>query len=454
MKIAIVGAGKLGLRITDLLLGGDNSVTIIDKSEDVVNRSVRNLDVMSVVGNGKEISLLKDIGIESYDYLISVTDHDEKNIVITSLAKKLGVAKVMARVRGPEHLLQHDFIKKSFDIDYIINPDLSVAEEINKYLVEKYTLRDGLFYAGKMSMLEFIAGKIPGLPGKTTNEALKLLGNVSIAAVSKSGKMIIPAEDDEIIIDKEDYLYIVGEYSKIEPMSKKVFERGKYTDIQRVMIAGGGKTCYYLTRMLQSFGATVKIIEGDMKRCQYLSEHLNDVLILHGDATDINLLRDESFEEMDAFVSTTGFDEENLLLALMAKQAGIEDVIAKISRESFGDLIEKMGVDMALNPIDIEATHVHRYLQGSRIINSQVIQGQAELLYIALDDAMVIADKKIRSMNIPDGMKIVALQRGSDVLLPDEDTVLKEGDRVLIMSELTEAIDLEKLIRLKRGLLR
>jgi len=206
--------------------------------------------------------------------------------------------------------------------------------------------------------------------------------------------------------------------------------------------------------MLQSFGASVKIIEGDKKRCQYLSEHLNDVLILHGDATDINLLHDENLEEMDAFVSTTGFDEENLLLALMAKQAGIEDVIAKISRESFGDLIEQMGVDMALNPIDIEATHVHRYLQGSRIIKSQIIEGQAELLYIALDDDMVIADKKIRSMKIPDGMKIVVLQRGPEVILPDENTILLEGDRILIMCELTEAIDLEKLIRLKRGLLR
>jgi trk system potassium uptake protein TrkA len=245
----------------------------------------------------------------------------------------------------------------------------------------------------------------------------------------------------------------VGERDLIDGISKRVFESGKYTDIQRVMIAGGGKAGFYLARMLEDFGASVKIIDIDKKRCQYLSTHLDNVLILYGDATDINLLHDENFDEMDAFVSTTGLDEENLLLALMAKQAGIEDVIAKISRESFGDLIESMGVDMALNPVDITASYISRLLQGTKVISSQMLQGQAEMIQISVEDDMALTGRRISSMKMPEGLMIVAIQRRRNVILPDEDTTIEEGDRIVIISQLSEAFDLEKLLKTKKSIL-
>jgi trk system potassium uptake protein TrkA len=450
MKIAIVGAGKLGLKIAEMLIGGDHAVTIIDKDEDLIGRLGTSLDIMSVAGNGKEISLLKEIGVSSYDYLIATTDRDEKNIVIASTAKRLGVNKVIARLRDPEHMGQRRFIMDSFDIDYVTNPDLGIAEEINKYLVEKYTLSNGVFYAGRVSMLEFIAEKIPELVGLTTSAAEQVLKVARVAAISKNGKVIVPGAGG-VSIGAEDDLYVIGERDAIDSLSKKVYERGKYTDIQKVMIAGGGKAGLYLAGMLEEFGASVKIIDSDKARCQYLSTHLHNVLILHGDATDVNLLRDENFGEMDAFVSVTGFDEENLLLALMAKQAGIEDVIAKISRESFGNLIESMGVDMALNPVDISANHILRFLQGSKIISSQIIQGQAELIQIAIEDDMVLSDKPIARLKLPEGMIIAAIQRRGNVIIPDEGTRVEDGDRVIILSLLTDAFDLEKLLRTRQG---
>jgi trk system potassium uptake protein TrkA len=405
---------------------------------------------MSVTGNGKEVSLLKEIGIASYDYLIATTDRDEKNIVIASLAKKLGAGKVIARLRDPEHMRQRAFIMDSFAIDCVTNPDLGIAEEINKYLVEKYTLSNGVFYAGRVSMLEFVAGKIPEVVGLTTKEAERIFQGARIVAVSKNGKVIIPGSE-AVSVRSDDSLYVVGERERIDRLSKKVFERGRYTDIQKVMIAGGGKAGLYLASMLEEYGASVKIIDSDKARCQYLSTRLHNVLILHGDATDTDLLREENFEDMDAFVSVTGFDEENLLLALMAKQAGIEDVIAKISRESFGSLIESMGVDMALNPVDISANHILRFLQGSKIISSQIIQGQAELIQIAIEDDMVLSDKPLARLKLPAGMTVAAIQRGSKVIIPDENTKVEEGDRVIILSLLSDAFDLEKLLRIRQG---
>ena len=146
------------------------------------------------------------------------------------------------------------------------------------------------------------------------------------------------------------------------------------------MIIGGGKTGFYLAKMLSEFGAAVKVIEKSKDRCRYLSSHLNDVMVLHGDATDLTLLEEENLSQMDAVVTATGYDEENLLLALTAKQHGIEDVIAKVSRASYGEIISRMGIDVALNPLDIITSSIIRFVQGSKkILSSQLIQGQAEI---------------------------------------------------------------------------
>jgi len=453
MKIAIAGAGKLGLRITEILKGGDHTIMLIDKDEDLIRRLSNTLDVATVPGNAKEVALLEDIGIKGYDYFIATTDRDEKNIVIGSLAKHLGVPNVIVRIRDPEHDNQFDMLKKTFGIDYIVNPDRSVAEEINLYLVEKYSLRGGILNAGKVSLLEITVDKRPEFIGKGISQARETLrrADMSLAAISKNGKMVILHPGDDGLIEASDELYVVGDRDRIESASAKMIDKDRYTDIQHVMIAGGGKAGFYLARMLEDFGASVKIIEINKQRCQYLATHLENVLVLNGDATDSALLNDENFDEMDAFVSTTGFDEENLLLALMAKKAGIEDVIAKISRESFETLITNMGVDMVLNPIDISASHIVRMIKGASILSSHIIQGQAEFVHLAVDRDMSAQGKEIKSLKLPPGIAIIALQRGTEVILPDEDTKIMEGDRLVILSLLSESFDLEKLLKVKQG---
>ena len=453
MKIAIAGAGKLGLRITEILKGGGHSITLIDKDEELIKKLSASLDVATVAGNAKVASLLEDIGIRDFDYFITTTDRDEKNIVIGATAKRLGVPRVIARIRDPEHDDQHRLLKETFGIDYIVNPERSIAEEINKYLVEKYSLHGGMLRAGKVSMLEITIDKMPELIGEPVSAARQKLleADMSLAAISKNGKIFIQHEAEGFIIEKDDVLYVAGDHDKIKGVAGRIIDKERYTDIQRVMIAGGGNAGFYLARMLEEFGASVKIIEIDMRRCQYLAARLQNVLVLNGDATDVTLLNDENFSEMDAFVSATGFDEENLLLALMAKQAGIEDVIAKISRESFEPIITSMGVDMVLNPIDISASHIVRCIRDETILSSRIIQGQAEFVHIAVERGMSAQGKEIKSLKLPAGIAIVALQRGRKVILPDGNTRIMEGDRVVILSLLSESFDLEKLLKVKHG---
>ncbi|MDR0853007.1 MAG: Trk system potassium transporter TrkA [Clostridiales Family XIII bacterium] len=454
MKIAVVGAGKLGLRIIEILMGGDYSLTVIDKDEELITKLSNSLDVMTVSGNAKEVSLLEEMNIASYDYVIVTTDRDEKNIVIASICKKLGVPKVVARIRDPEHMHQQKFLMDTFKLDYLVNPDRSVAEEINKYLVEKYSFNNGILHAGRVSLIEFGARKMKSLVGLTIAEANEKLAekDMVLAALSKNGKLNIASNNRDLIIEEPNEIYVVGDRNKIDSLAVKLIDKDKYTDIQKVMIAGGGKSGLYLARMLETFGASVKIIEQDKKRCQYLATHLSNVLILNGDATDIDLLNNENFSEMDAFVSTTGFDEENLLLALRAKNAGIEDVIAKISRESFGALIKSMGVDVVLNPVDISASHILRFIKGTRILSSQIIQGQVEMVHLSVDPEMKIVGKPLGKLKMTEGIAIIAIQRGTAVIIPSAEDKVQEGDRIVILSQLSDSFDLEKLIRIKQGL--
>lgn len=452
MKIAVVGAGKLGLKVINALLSGDHSITVIDSDEDVISSLSSHMDVMAVCDNGKQISTLKDIHISSYDYLLTATDSDEQNIVIASFAKKLGCSRVIARVRDPEHMQQMDFIRDTMSIDYLVNPDFAITMEIYKYLVEKYTLSNGIFSVGKVSFLEFYSKKVPALIGKGTSDIPFIMPGMLLLAVSHNGKLTIP--DSNTVISEDDILYMIGEKNSVAALSKKVHEKGKYTDLQKVMIIGGGKTGLYLAKKLSEFGILVKIVERDRERCYYLTEFLDDVIVLNGDGTDQTLLEEENIDSMDAFVTATGYDEDNLLLALMAKHRDIEDVIAKVSRDIYLNMVSDMGVDMVLNPLDITTSNILRIIQGSRrILSSQLIQGQAELLEVLVDEDMFFANTRISELKLPKGVMIAAIHRGLDVIIPTGATEIKEDDRVTMLVLLSEMPTLEKMLKNKERFL-
>ena len=452
MKIAIVGAGKLGLKLISALVGGDHAITVFDTDETVLNKISQTYDVMTIAGNAKQISLLKDKNIGTFDFLIACTASDEQNIVIASFAKKLGCANVIARVTDPEHMNQIDFIKGTMNIDHIVNPDLAITMEIYKYLVEKYTLTNGIFSSGKVSMVQFHTRKYRKLVGMSMIDIPKELPGMLVVAISRNGKIIIP--HGKHFVEEGDTLYVVGERNHILALHSHVYEKGKYTDLQKVMIIGGGKTGFYLAAKLAEFGIAVKVVEKSKERCYYLSTHLDDVMILHGDATDTTLLEEENIEEMDAFVTATGFDEENLLLALTAKEKGVEDVISKVSRQSYKDLIEKMGVDMALNPLDIITSIILHYIQGSKkVISSMLIQGQAEIMEIVAKNDMKLANIPLKELKLPDGVLIAAIHRGQQVIIPNGDTKILKDDKVTIFCLLSDIGEMEKLFTHKKTFL-
>ena len=448
MNIAIIGGGKLGIKVCEALVGGDYSITIVDTNDALLDRLSQQFDVMTVNEDARDINVLKEIGINKFQYVLVATGRDETNLVIGGFAKKLGCHRVIVRVRDPEYMKHFEFIRTSMGIDYIVNPDFAITMEIYKYLSEKYTLNNGVFTSGRIALIEFKAKRKKELIGLKMPEVRRLMPDMLIAAISRNGKVIIPHGNDEI--REDDAVYVVGEKTEIMELNKKVHVKGKYTDLQKVMIIGGGKTGYYLAQRLADLGASVKLVEQSKERCQYLSTRIPNVMILHGDGTDMDMLEEENIDEMDAFVTATGYDEQNLLLALTAKQKGIEDVISKISRESYSGLIEEMGVDMVLNPLDITAAYIFSIIQGEkRVISSMLVQGQAEIIEVVATPGMKMVGDTLQNLNLPKGVLIASIYRQGEVIIPDGNARIKDGDRVIMFSLLSDIADLEKLMKIR-----
>jgi trk system potassium uptake protein TrkA len=288
MKVAILGAGKLGIRITEALLDGDYDITLVDTNEDKLNALSQQYDVMTVAGDAKTIELLRQINVASFDFLFSCTTSDDTNILAASFAKTLGCPKVAARVRDPEHMSQMDFICDHLDIDMLVNPDTLITSEIYRYLIEKYTLSNGIYTSARIGLIEFEASRFPQIVGLNLIGFRAVMPNMIIVAISRGGKMIIPHGND--VIRQGDLLYLMGNKQEVLSLAKTVHARLRSTDARKVMIIGGGKTGYYLARRLAEYGSQVKIVEKDKRRCHYLSEHLRNVMVLNGDGADISLL--------------------------------------------------------------------------------------------------------------------------------------------------------------------
>lgn len=445
MKVAIVGAGKLGTAIAEAMINGGNDITVVDNSEERIQIINQTLDIFTVAADAKQTETLRDMGIGNYDLLISTTDNDEQNIVICAFAKKLGCRMTVARVRAPEHLEQLDFIRDNMGIDYVINPDKACADEIFKYITQQYALSGGRLSKDGVGVLEFQAGNISGVAGNLLKDVKLPESGLLIAAISRQGKIIIPNGSTQILAD--DIVYAIGLQASVDALEKHVKQGREIKKVNRVMIAGGGNTGYFLASQLVEYGAAVKIIELDRERCDYLSAELNKVLVLNADATDTAVLREENLAGMDAFVALTGFDEENLLLSLIAKQCGVEKIIAKTSRKSYESLIEQLGDIMIINPLNISATDIlHKIRKDGVVLFSKVINGQAEFREIMAEKNMLLTSKTLLDLDIPDGVLLAAVERDGETFIPNGSTKIQEGDKVLILSLLSSSGALENLL--------
>lgn len=433
MKIIIVGVGKVGYTLAKTLSGEKNDVVVIDKSLEALEKAEDNLDVLCIKGNGVGANTLFESGINDADLLIAVTGSDEINMVCCLTAKRLGVKHTAARIRDPQYAKELLLLKEQIGIDLIINPEHAAADEIVHLINFSPAINIENFAGGRVKMAGIkITSDMPIIGQKLRDYFNKNQSPILIGAVSRDNKIIIPKGDFEI--RDGDIAYIIGKHSSIYNFCKST---GKYSQkYKNAMILGGGRITYYLTVLLTAMGMKVKIIEIDPKKCEELSEVLDDVLIINADGTDEEVLLSENISDMDCFIAVTGVDEENLLSSLMAKQNGVKKVIAKISRISYMNVVDNLSIDNIVNPKLITVNQILKFTRGNNIESLyKIIEGQAEIGEYIIKDSSCITGKPIKSLGLPEGTIIATIVRRNEIVVPKGNDVIKKGDRVIIITK-------------------
>ena len=445
MRIMIIGAGKLGMKVAASLVSPDNYITLIDINPKVIQKASNELDVLAIAADALEADIYDDLNIRQYDYVLALMDNDEKNLVVSCVVKKLGCKKVVARLRGPEYMNHQDLMKDTFNIDQVLNPDMLVSHEIFNYLINQHKDFNQFFTGPTIGMLEVRAETIKGMVGDRVLNASNYLENMLIVSISRKGKLIIPKS--HVTIEENDVLYLLGKKTDIAKISPFIDTKVEGTNIKKVMIMGGGKTGFYLGKLLSDAGISVKIIEKDRERCEYLAEKLSNVLVLHGDATDMSLLQEENLASMDAFVSATGYDEDNIILALTAQQYGVKEVLAKTSRGNYSLLMDKVGVN-TLNTLEITTSYILRLVQSRSFVSSSFfLQGQAEVLEVIAQPDMMITGKMLKELDFPKGVLVSLIYRNNTTIVPAGNTRIQPNDRLIFFSMLSDVPELERMLR-------
>ncbi len=433
MKIIIIGAGKVGYNLAESLSKSNHDVIIIDKNHVALSKAEENLEVLCIRGSGVSTNILMEAGIDTTDLLIAVTSSDEVNMVCCLTAKKLGVKQTIARIRDPEYAQELSLLKEELDLDLIINPEQAAAEEIANVLNFPIAINVENFAKGRVKMVEIKATKemgIIGEPLKGINN--KLISSILIGVVIRNEEVIVPNGD--FIIEENDSIYVIGKPSNLYnfcKLSDKCPQK-----IRNVMIAGGGRIAIYLAKILTEMDIKVKLIEFDREKCVQLSELLPEVLVIHGDGTDEELLKSENISDMDGFIAMTGMDEENLMSALLAKQNGVKKVIAKVSRVNYVNIIKSLGIDSVISPKLITTNHILKFVRGNNIESLyRIIEGQAEITEIIADSSSTILNTKIKKLGLPKDVIIATIVRKKEVVIPHGNDVIREGDRVIVISK-------------------
>ena len=446
MKIIIVGGGKVGETLVANLCSEGHDITVIDRSDKVVDQLCDRYDVMGFSGNGASYTVLEEADIEHADLVIAVTGHDELNLFVCLLARKAGNCQTIARVHNPEYNRAVNFIKEELGLALVINQEFAAAQETARVLRFPSAIEINAFAKGKVELLHFRIPQGSVLDGMNLYDMHEKLNcNVLVCTLERDSSMIIP--QGNTVLKAGDVISIVAALEEQEKFFARI---GLEThSVRNAMIIGGGDVALYLGRMLLNSGIQVKIVEKNLTRCEELAELLPKATIIHGDGSDKELLEEEGIRNTEGVVCMTGIDEENVVLSLFAKTCGVRKIITKVNRVAFEEVFESLNLDTMISPKNITAELIVQYVRamqnsfGSNIETlHRIMDDQAEALEFMIRDNFSKADIPLSGLSLKPGVLVAAIYRNGRFIVPRGADVIKRGDTVLIITTLKGVNDI------------
>lgn len=438
LNIIIVGCGKVGATLIEQLSKEGHDITIIDTNYNKIQEITNQYDIIGLTGNGASYSVQMEAGIKNADLIISVTGSDELNLLCCTIASQVGKCASIARVRTPDYSKEVNYLRNRLGLALIINPELEAAKEIAHILCLPTALEVNSFAHNQAELIKF---KIPQgnlLDGITIAGLGKNIEHkILICAVERGGDVYIPTGNFRLMA--EDIISFVAS----SRVAKSFLEAigFKTTKVKDSTIIGGGKVAYYLAEELLRRGISVKIIESSRQRCEELSVLLPKAIIINGDGTDEELLKEEGISYTESFVPLTGIDEENILLTLYAKKVSNAKVITKINRINFGNVIDSLDLGSVVYPRYITAEAIIAYVRAKK----ESMDRNIETLYHMFDSRVEAIEFRVaqtegitgialKDLSLKKNILISFINRKGSIIIPSGQDCILPGDTVMIVT--------------------
>ena len=441
LRIIIVGCGKVGRTLIEQLSKEGHDITVIDKNSEMIQQMINLYDVMGIEGNGASHSTQQEAGIQDADLIVAVTESDELNLLCCTIARQVGNCAAIARVRTPDYSEDINYLREKLGLAMIINPELEAAKEMARILYLPSSLEVNSFAHGEAELIKFQIKKGSPMSDLTIADfGNRYACNILIGAVERDGEVHIPS--GSFILKAGDTVSFVSPKKTVRNFFQNMGLNTK--QVKDTMIIGGGRAAFYLADQLIRAGISVKIIENDHKRCEELSVLLPKATIINGDGTDQELLIEEGIEEVESFVPLTGFDEENIMLTLFAKQVSDTKVITKINRNTFTSVISQLDLGSVIYPKYITSEAIIAYVRAKQAsINSNIetlyhmYDSRVEAIEFYVGEESSVTNIPIMDLQLKKNLLICFISRKGNVIIPSGQDCIKVGDTVMIITSHT-----------------
>jgi len=430
MKIIIAGAGEVGRHLAKMLSRERHNIVVLDTNDEVLANLEANYDLTTLVGSPVSIEKLKDAGAKSADLFIAVTPDESRNLTACILATKLGTKKTVARIDNPEYLQEtHKSFFEQLGIHSLIYPEMLAAEEIVNSLKRPWARQWHEFCGGKLILAGVKVRANAPIVDQPLVDLFKDENEYRIAAIKRQNRTLIPTGKDVVL--PGDLVYFISTPNSVE-MIRKITGKGG-TEVNNVMIMGASRIAVKAAHLL-SEDFNVKIIEMNRERAEKLRERINpEIAVIVGDGRDMDILESEGIEKIDAFVALTGSAETNILSCLAAKNYHIRRTIAEVENIDYITLADGLDIGMIINKKLIAASHIYQMMLEADVSNVKSLAfAEAEVAEFVVNKKARITKSIVKDLDLPENISLGGLVRKGKGMLIYGDTLILEGDHVVV----------------------
>ena len=447
MNIIICGAGRVGFTIAKILSEQGHSITIIDQSSEDIQKIDDLLDVKSIVGKGTYPSILEKANASEADMIIAVTRNDEINMLICQIAFSIfNVQKKIARIRSQDYLnpkFTRVYNKENLPIDVIISPEIEIAKSIQRKLEAPGALDNVPFADNKIRLLEILINDKCPIINIKLNDLTKKFPKLdaNIMGVVRDDKFIILKKTDKII--KGDKAYVVINASQMKETLIAFGHNEKISN--KILIIGGGNIGFNLAKNLEeSFdSARVKIIEKNKERAEFIASELNNTIVINGDALDEEVLTEANLEEVQTVLALTNDDEDNLMVSVLVEKftndkSDINEkrTMALINKPNYALLQSSLKIDDFIDPRMNTVSSILKHVHKGTVENAySILNGEYEVIEAEIIESSELVNKELKNANLPNEIRIGAVLREKEVIIPRSNFVFKKEDIIVLLAK-------------------